>query len=96
MKTYSQHLYEELRETEEELINKLKKDDLEEWFSKLLIAELKDVQSTMEKIDCGTYGKCEISGEILPDFILRIVPTLKTQQDVSNIEAFCRKSLNDF
>lgn len=86
-------LYSELRNTRQELLEKLMDDRSSKLIRPFILDELYDVESTLEKIEKGVYGKCEISGELLPDDMLAEVPTLKTLNDCNQLVNYYRKSL---
>lgn len=86
-------LYSELRNTRQELLEKLMDDRSSKLIRPFILDELYDVESTLEKIEKGVYGKCEISGELLPDDMLAEVPTLKTLNDCTQLVNYYRKSL---
>jgi RNA polymerase-binding transcription factor DksA len=94
MEANIQKLYKELRENEQEITKKLDDETLEEWFGKILRDELFDIKLAIDKFDCGKFGKCEISGELLPQELIKMMPTVKSLQDLQGIDSFCRKPLN--
>ena len=53
--------------------------------------ELDDIETALKKLDTGTYGTCEISGEIMPEYLLSMVPTLKSIEDCKMMSYFFRK-----
>lgn len=86
-------LYSELRNTRQELLEKLMDEQSSKLIRPFILDELYDVESTLERIENGIYGRCELSGELLPDDILAEVPTLKTLADCNRLENYYRKSL---
>ena len=40
--------------------------------------ELKDIETALQKLEKGTFGTCEISGELIPEDLLTMVPTFKS------------------
>ncbi|MDP4162723.1 MAG: hypothetical protein Q8906_00030 [Bacillota bacterium] len=93
MKAMQEKLYWELRETEEEIIITLKKETPHEWLKQILRDELKDVRSAIGKLEMGCYGECELSGELLPEGLLEMVPILKSEKDWQNMNRFYKKAL---
>lgn len=93
MEANIKELYNELRVTEQEITQKLSDKTLEEWFGKILRDELFDIKWAIDKFDCGRFGKCEISGELLPQELIKMMPTVKSLQDLQGIDSFCRKPL---
>ncbi|WML49329.1 hypothetical protein RCG23_04600 [Neobacillus sp. PS3-34] len=91
MKAMQEKLYLELRETEEELINGLMKRESNDWLTSFLKEELFDVRAAIAKIQKGNFGECEISGELLPEELLKILPTLKSEKDFHQIGSFYKK-----
>ncbi|MBW3606459.1 MAG: TraR/DksA family transcriptional regulator [Actinobacteria bacterium] len=51
--------------------------------------QLREVDAALERVDAGTYGRSEISGEPIPDDRLRATPTTRRlvteQQDAEQI-----------
>ncbi|MBP2240056.1 RNA polymerase-binding transcription factor DksA [Cytobacillus eiseniae] len=88
-------LYSELRNTRQELLEKLMDDNSSKLIRPYILDELFDIESTLARMEKGEYGKCEISGELLPDHLLAEVPTIKSIDDCSRLEQYYRKSLYD-
>lgn len=86
-------LYSELRNTKQELLEKLFDEQSSKLIRPFILDELFDVESTLERIEKGVYGKCEVSGEWLPNSILAEVPIMKTLDDCNQLENYYRKSL---
>lgn len=86
-----EYLYSELRETRQELLERLMSIDSNPLIKPYLLAELHDVEGTLKKLDCGQFGTCEISGELLPPDLLANVPTIKSVNDYAGIEQYYRK-----
>lgn len=58
--------------------------------------ELREVEAALERVDNGTYGVSEVSGEPIPDERLRAVPTarrLVSEQELADNQA--RASIPD-
>ena len=53
--------------------------------------ELDDIETALKKLESGTYGTCEISGELIPEHLLSMVPTLKSIEDCKMMSYFFRK-----
>lgn len=87
------NLYSELRKTKMELLVSLKNKNTSLLIRPLIEEELKDIENTLEKIEKGQFGICEISGEIMPTELLQMIPTLKTLSDCNKVEDFYRKAL---
>ena len=87
-------LFLELRQTKSEIETSLKNKQINDWMTPILKEELADVHSAIEKIKNGSYGQCEISGELIPTELLRIIPTLKSVRDSKNVESFYKIPLN--
>lgn len=51
--------------------------------------QLREVDAALERVDAGTYGRSEVSGEPIPDERLRAVPTTRRlvseQQDAEQV-----------
>ncbi|MDP4105519.1 MAG: TraR/DksA C4-type zinc finger protein [Bacillota bacterium] len=86
-------LYEELRQTEQEVLQSLQKKDANHRLKSILEAELDDIQSAIKKVNNGSYGLCEFSGDLIPEELLKIVPTIKSIEDLGNFKTFYRKPL---
>jgi RNA polymerase-binding transcription factor DksA len=86
-------LYEELRQTEQEVLQSLQKKDRNHRLKSILEEELEDIQSALKKVKNGNFGVCEFSGELIPEELLRIVPTIKSVDDLGNFKGFYRKPL---
>jgi RNA polymerase-binding transcription factor DksA len=86
-------LYTELRMTQIELVTTLsvKRDSK---INKYIEDELKDVEETMQKLENGNFGMCEMSGELLPFDLLEMVPIIRTKNDINSIQSYYRKSIH--
>jgi RNA polymerase-binding transcription factor DksA len=91
MKVFEKKLYEDLRDFERELENKLRNDLVHQKIRKYVEAELKDVQSTLQKLECGQFGKCEMSGELMPYDLLYEVPIAKSINDFDDMKHYLKK-----
>ncbi len=86
-------LYTELRMTQIELAATLRvKRDSK--INKYIEEELKDVEETMQKLENGNFGMCEMSGELLPFDLLEMIPTIRSKQDINSIQSYYRKSIH--
>jgi RNA polymerase-binding transcription factor DksA len=93
MNALHEMLYEELRQSEQEVLQSLQKKDKNHCLKSILEEELEDIQLALKKVKSGNYGMCELSGELIPEEFLKIVPTIKSVQDLGNVKTFCRKPL---
>ncbi len=93
MNALQKQLFLELRQTKGEIEASLKKHQKKDWFTAILKEELKDIEAAIEKINIGHYGQCEISGELIPENLLRIIPTIKSNKDSANLASFYKKSI---
>lgn len=48
-----------------------------------LEAELAAVEASLERLDAGTYGRCEVTGAELPDEVLEADPTARRLPDIA-------------
>jgi RNA polymerase-binding transcription factor DksA len=94
MKDMQAQLLLELRQTQAEIENSLSNNQNQAWFTTILEEELADIKVAMKKINNGSFGQCEISGELLSADLLKIIPTLKSVKDTETLDTFFRKSLN--
>jgi RNA polymerase-binding transcription factor DksA len=46
-------------------------------------AELAAVEASLERLDAGTYGRCEVTGAELPDDLLEADPTARRLPDLA-------------
>lgn len=86
-------LIEELRNTRQELLERLMQSNLHPFMNEMILAELYDVEKAIEKFETGQFGTCEISGEFLPQDLLSLIPTLKSMDDCHSLRRFYRKAL---
>lgn len=93
MEALHEMLYEELRQSEQEILQSLKRKDRNHQLKSILEEELKDIRSAIDKVMKGNYGLCEMSGEFIPREILKSVPTIKTMNDLDHFKNFFRKPL---
>ncbi|AZU61451.1 hypothetical protein [Neobacillus mesonae] len=93
MNALQEKLYLELRQTKYELEHSLKNKAKDDWMAAILAEELKDVDSALAKIENGNYGQCEISGELLPEELLYMIPTLKSLKDSETVDIFYKKPI---
>lgn len=91
MKVFEKKLYEELRDIERETKKKLEQNLVDRRIKYLVEAELKDIETTIQKLECGDFGKCEISGELIPFDLLSTVPTARTIDDFNQMKSYCKK-----
>jgi RNA polymerase-binding transcription factor DksA len=91
MNALQEKLFLELRQTKMEIMNSLKKKQKDDWLTRILQEELKDIDSALIKMEQGNYGLCEMSREFLPVDILEMVPTIKSVQDSKNMEIYRKK-----
>lgn len=91
MEAQYEKLYSELRTIRKELMESLLTCTPQ--IKSIIEDELKDIQDTMIKIEDGTYGYCENSGQHIPESYLSMIPTIKTLEDVDDISKFYCKPL---
>lgn len=94
MNALFERLYLELRQSELEIKESLQKRQEKDWLKPILEDELADIVSTISKIEKGKFGQCEISGELIPDKVLKNIPTLKSINDFRGMDSFYRKSID--
>lgn len=87
-------LYEELRQSEKEILQALQTKDRHKGLQAIFEEELADVQAAIKKVETGNFGFCEISGEIIPENLMKLIPTLKSVNDISNLESFYKKTIH--
>lgn len=96
MKAISKLLYEELRQTEQESLLSLQKEYKHQQVKAMLEEELADTRLALKKIEKGSFGYCEASGEMISEEFLRTIPTLKTKNDFIKLSSFYRKQIHSF
>ncbi|WP_428908721.1 TraR/DksA family transcriptional regulator [Niallia sp. Krafla_26] len=85
-------IYSELRTTKQELLKKIETGS-SPLVQPYIEAELQDIDTAITKIENGTFGTCEVSGELIPDELLSIVPTLKSIDDCKTLQYLIHKSI---
>jgi len=93
MEAFEQKLYLELRKSRTELMMQLSNSKGSPLVKPLIEEELRDINTAILKLENGTYGRCELSGELLPSELLEMVPTLKSMEDCGLLETFLCKPL---
>lgn len=78
-------IYSDLRKTKEELLQRLNQENCSPIVRPYIEAELKDIETALKKIETGTFGTCEVSGELIPMELLQIIPTLKSMEDCKTV-----------
>ncbi|MBA4537590.1 hypothetical protein H1Z61_10720 [Bacillus aquiflavi] len=88
-------LYNELHKMKKELLTKqLDGKKMSDTVAVMINEEISDIEQAINKIDSGTFGRCETSNELIPFEILSIIPTIRTKKDVEVIRKHFKKSLN--
>ncbi|WNS77102.1 hypothetical protein RRV45_08980 [Bacillus sp. DTU_2020_1000418_1_SI_GHA_SEK_038] len=93
MDAKAEPLYSELRKTRMELLERLMDNNSSSLIKPIIKAELLDVEDTLNKIELGLFGRCEISGEPIPEELLTMVPTIKSLDDYGKIDSYFRKGI---
>jgi RNA polymerase-binding transcription factor DksA len=93
MNAMQEKLFLELRQTKSEIESALIIRGKDDWLKAILKEELIDVTKALEKIESGTYGHCEVSGELIPHDLLEIIPTVKSLNDMKKLESFRKKDI---
>jgi RNA polymerase-binding transcription factor DksA len=94
MNAMQEELFWELRKTQLEIVKSLRNKQKNEWIVTVLEDELEDITTAIQKLEEGNFGQCETSGEPIPEYLLKIMPTIKTSRDSEILEHFYRKSIN--
>lgn len=94
MNAMQEELFWELRKTQLELVRSLRNKQKDEWIVTVLEDELADITTAIQKLEEGNFGQCETSGEPIPEYLLKIMPTIKTSRDSEILEHFYRKPIN--
>ena len=93
MNAIQEQLFLELRQTQAEIEKSLKNQQKQGWLTSILEEELEDVDAALKKFKTGNFGQCEISGEMMPDYLLKMIPTLKSIEDSENLEVYYKKPI---
>lgn len=93
MNAMQEQLFLELRQTKEEIEKSLKNKQKKNWLRKILEEELDDIDCAIKKLEDGNFGHCEISGEFLPEDLLKMIPTIKSFKDSEYLANYCKKTL---
>jgi RNA polymerase-binding transcription factor DksA len=94
MNAMQEELFWELRKTQLEIVSSLRNKQKNEWIVTVLEDELEDITAAIQKLEEGNFGHCETSGEPIPEYLLKIMPTIKTSRDSEILEHFYRKPIN--
>jgi len=86
-------LYSELRNTKSELLDRINKNTGSSVVQTIIREEIQDIELALSKIITGHYGRCELSGELIPIEVLEIIPTIKTLNEMEDLNHFFRKPL---
>lgn len=86
-------LYSELRKTKQELLERLESEKGSTAINSFIEEELDDIRVAMNKIETGEFGKCEVSGELIPEELLLMIPTLKTLDDCQGLDRYYCKPI---
>ncbi|CAH2713334.1 hypothetical protein BACCIP111895_00469 [Neobacillus rhizosphaerae] len=94
MNAMQEELFLELRQTQIEIEQSLTNKQKQDWLTSILEAELSDVKSAIQKLKDGNFGECEISGELLPEDLLKIIPTIKWIKDSGDLGRYYKKPIS--
>ncbi|MED4226068.1 hypothetical protein [Neobacillus cucumis] len=94
MNAMQEKLFLELRQTKEEIETSLKNEKKQPWFTSILQSELEDINAAIQKFEKGKFGQCEISGEFIPEDLLKMIPTIRTIKDTEGLEYYYKKPLS--
>lgn len=78
-------IYSDLRKTKAELLQRMNNSNCSPLVKPYIEEDLKDIETAIKKIEKGTFGTCEISGELMPMELLQIIPTLKSIDDCKTV-----------
>lgn len=94
MEANVEKLYSELRTMRKELKESLNSGKCSSVTKPIIEEELKDIEETIKRIEQGSFGFCEMSGELIPFDYLSMVPTIKTIEDIDQISKFYCKPIH--
>lgn len=90
MNAMQEKLFIELRQTKTEIEHSLKAKSKQDWLTKILEEELEDIDHAIQKIQAGKFGECEISGELLPEELIQLIPTIRSKKDSDLLDRYCK------
>ncbi|WP_066318279.1 hypothetical protein [Bacillus sp. FJAT-29814] len=90
MNAMQEKLFIELRQTKTEIEHSLKTKSKQDWLTKILEEELEDIDHAIQKIQAGKFGECEISGELLPEELIQLMPTIRSKKDSDLLDQYCK------
>ncbi|MCD4837282.1 hypothetical protein LRS37_00060 [Neobacillus sedimentimangrovi] len=93
MNAMQEKLFLELRQNKEEIEQSLANKNEKDWLTDILKDELGDIEVALRKLKEGNFGQCEISGELLPEKLLTMIPTLRSKRDSDFLKYFWKKSI---
>jgi RNA polymerase-binding transcription factor DksA len=93
MNAMQEKLFLELRQTKTEIEHSLKSKPKQDWLTEILKEELADIDKAMQKIYEGDFGACEISGELLPEELLTLIPTIRSKKDSALLGHYYKKPI---
>ncbi|MED3624299.1 hypothetical protein [Neobacillus thermocopriae] len=93
MNAMQEKLFLELRQNKKEIEQSLANKNEKDWLTDILKEELRDIEVALRKLKEGNFGQCEISGELLPEKLLTMIPTLRSKRDFAFLEHFWKKSI---
>ncbi|MEO2074974.1 MAG: hypothetical protein ABGX20_06220 [Bacillus sp. (in: firmicutes)] len=93
MNATQEKLFFELRQTKEEIEHSLQIKKRQDWLTSILEEELADINTAILKFEKGSFGHCEISGELIPDDLLSMVPTMKSLEESQNLQTYYKKTI---
>ncbi|PLS06481.1 hypothetical protein [Neobacillus cucumis] len=94
MNAMQEKLFLELRQTKKEIESSLNKQQKQTWLTSILKAELVDINAAIQKFEEGKFGQCEISGEFIPEDLLKMIPTMRSIKDTEDLENYYKKPLS--
>jgi RNA polymerase-binding transcription factor DksA len=94
MNAMQEKMFLELRLTKTEIEHSLKDNSKQDWLTKILKEELADVDEAIRKMEAGKYGECEISGELIPEDLLMLIPTIRCKKDSDLLENYYKKPIS--
>lgn len=93
MNAMQEKLFLELRQTKNEIEHSLKSKSKQDWLAKILKEELADIDKAIQKLNAGEFGACEISGELLPEDLLILIPTIRSKKDSALLDHYYKKPI---
>ncbi len=86
-----QNLYHEIVEMKNDLEERLQKNHLSPLVKKMAEEELSDLETALRKMESGSFGYCEETGNPIPAELLVFQPTVRSISEVKTLLKYFKK-----